>query len=65
MCIPHQIPIYLPGFIQETSPSLFGSLRFSINLEVIKSPAFSAIIIVLQGVTEEILVPLFHQLKVE
>src|SRR5512133_307076 len=48
-CIPHQIPIYLPGLIQDTSLITEGSFRFSMSVEVISSPCFSAIIIVLQG----------------
>ena len=27
-CIPHQMPMYLPGLTQETSPRALGSLRF-------------------------------------
>src|SRR5690606_2835881 len=49
-CMPHQIPIYLEGSIQETSSILRGSLRFSIKVEVTKSPGRSPMIMVRQGV---------------
>src|SRR5690349_20132803 len=32
-CMPHQIPTYLYGFTHDTSPRLFGSLRFRSRLD--------------------------------
>src|SRR5687767_8357168 len=49
MCIPHQMPRYLCGFIHETSDSTFSSFRFKIKYDVIRSPGFSAICNVRQG----------------
>src|SRR5690606_5811381 len=51
-CIPHQIPIYLEGLIQERSSIFEGSFKFNINVELTKSPGFFPITSVLHGVTK-------------
>src|SRR6056300_1476979 len=51
ICIAHQIPTYLPGLTQSTSPSTFGSFRLRINGLFNKPMAESAIWMVRQGVT--------------
>ena len=50
--IPHQIPIYFAGLTQDASSMTLGLLQFKVRLELIKSFAFSTIIIVLQGVSK-------------
>ena len=49
-CMPHQMPTYLKGLNQDTSPSAFGSLRLRIRSDMYRPAASSAICSVRQGV---------------
>jgi len=52
-CISHQMPTYFPGLIQlDTSPSLFGSLRFSSIWLLASAAALSPIRMVRHGVVK-------------